>query len=174
MSSEAPKQAGYQLEKITTAVSVASDTLKGKADDFEQAEQLQAQWIDGSGAEKKLTEQILGMSFSAIRNIAANSTSNAKTGGLEDDFQLTDAQYSIIVMVFFISYLICEVPSNMILIRVRPSWFLPGLGLVWGTFAALMGATQNWGQLAAMRFLLGVAEAGFAPGYVCGSDLLLP
>lgn len=52
----------------------------------------------------------------------------------------------------------------MILTRVRPSVFLPGLGLIWGTFAALMGATQNWHQLAGMRFLLGVAEAGFAPG----------
>ena len=46
----------------------------------------------------------------------------------------------------------------MILTRVRPSVFLPGLGLVWGTFAALMGATNNWQQLAAMRFLLGFAE----------------
>jgi len=70
----------------------------------------------------------------------------------------------------------------MILTRVKPHIFLPGLGLVWGTFAALMGATQNWTQLAGMRFLLGVAEvrrakrhfgsrsqlinlqAGFAPG----------
>lgn len=52
----------------------------------------------------------------------------------------------------------------MILTRVRPSVFLPGLGILWGTFAALMAATQNWSQLAGMRFLLGVAEAGFAPG----------
>jgi MFS family permease len=84
--------------------------------------------------------------------------SNAKTGGLEDDFGLTSSQYSIIVLLFFVSYLIFEVPANMILTRVRPSVFLPGLGLVWGTFAALMGATQNWHQLAGMRFLLGVAE----------------
>lgn len=46
----------------------------------------------------------------------------------------------------------------MILTRVRPSVFLPGLALVWGTFAALMGACNNWQQLAAMRFLLGFAE----------------
>jgi fucose permease len=85
-------------------------------------------------------------------------SSNAKSGGLERDFKLTSEQYSIIVLVFFISYLVCEVPANMILTRVRPSVFLPGLGLVWGAFAALMGATQNWHQLAGMRFLLGVAE----------------
>ena len=52
----------------------------------------------------------------------------------------------------------------MILTRVKPHIFLPGLGVVWGTMAALMGATQNWQQLAGLRFALGVAEAGFAPG----------
>lgn len=83
---------------------------------------------------------------------------NAKTGGLERDFNLTSTQYSIIVLVFFVSYLCFEVPANMILTRVRPSVFLPGLGLFWGTIAALMGATQNWHQLAGMRFLLGFAE----------------
>lgn len=94
-----------------------------------------------------------------LRDDHANLTpSNAKTGGLQSDFGLTSSQYSIIVLAFFISYLVFEVPANMILTRVRPSVFLPGLGLVWGTFAALMGATQNWSQVAGLRFLLGFAE----------------
>lgn len=111
-------------------------------------------------------EQMLGESSCHPNNIPQQLTQarNAKTGGLEDDFNLTSDQYSIIVLVFFISYLVCEVPANMILTRVRPSVFLPGLGLIWGTFAALMGATNTWRQLAGIRFLLGVAEAGFAPG----------
>ncbi len=46
----------------------------------------------------------------------------------------------------------------MLLTRVRPHVFLPGLGLLWGTFACLMATTQNWSQMAAMRFLLGIAE----------------
>lgn len=46
----------------------------------------------------------------------------------------------------------------MLLTRLRPHLFLPCLALMWGTFAALMGATKNWSQVAAMRFLLGVAE----------------
>lgn len=59
---------------------------------------------------------------------------------------------------FFVSYLVCEVPANMILIRVRPSVFLPGLGIFWGGLAMTMAATHNWQQLAAIRFLLGIAE----------------
>lgn len=59
---------------------------------------------------------------------------------------------------FFVSYLVCEVPANMLLTRVRPSLFLPGLGVLWGIFAMLQGATRNWTQLVGLRFLIGVAE----------------
>jgi len=42
--------------------------------------------------------------------------------------------------------------------------YLPLLGVLWGTVATCMGAAQNYGQMVAMRFLLGIFEAGFAPG----------
>jgi MFS family permease len=154
--------------------------------DLAEAQQLATQWVDGTPEEKRLVRkldwrilpctwilyllgfldranvgyvhllQFIKKLYCALADFIASS--NAKTGGMEDDFNLTSSQYSIIVLVFFISYLIFEVPANMILTRVRPSVFLPGLALVWGTFAALMGATQNWTQLAGMRFLLGFAE----------------
>ena len=52
----------------------------------------------------------------------------------------------------------------MILHRARPSLFLSTLCLLWGGVAASMAACQNWSQVAAVRFCLGIAEAGFAPG----------
>lgn len=48
--------------------------------------------------------------------------------------------------------------------RVRPSIYLPALCVIWGGVAASMAAVHNWQQLAAVRFILGVTEAGFAPG----------
>lgn len=71
---------------------------------------------------------------------------------------LTSSQYSIIVIVFFVTYVLFEVPSNMVLTRVRPSLYLPGLGILWGIFAALMGSAQNWSQVTGLRLLLGFAE----------------
>jgi hypothetical protein len=64
--------------------------------------------------------------------------------------------------VFFISYVLFEVPSNMLLTRVRPSFYLSALCVIWGGIAAAMGACQTWQQVAGVRFALGVAEAGFA------------
>ena len=84
--------------------------------------------------------------------------SNAKTAGLQDSFGFTDAQYSIIVLLFFVAFIIFEVPANMILTRIRPSLFFPGLGFTWGIFATLAGSTANWTQIAGVRFLLGFAE----------------
>jgi MFS family permease len=89
---------------------------------------------------------------------------NAKTGGMGADFGLTSNQYSVVVLIFFVSYMVFEIPSNMILNRVRPSIYLPGLAILWGTIATCMGAVQNTQQLTVLRFLLGIAEAGFAPG----------
>ncbi|KAL5337703.1 major facilitator superfamily domain-containing protein [Aspergillus crustosus] len=134
-----------------------------------EAHHIVTSWVDGTPEEKRLVRKLDWRILPCcwvlylLGFLDRANVGNAKTGGLEEDFNLTSSQYSIIVLVFFISYLVFEVPANMILTRVRPSVFLPGLGLVWGTFAALMGATQNWSQLAGMRFLLGFAEAGFAP-----------
>ncbi|KAH8878762.1 putative MFS transporter [Thozetella sp. PMI_491] len=135
-----------------------------------QAQQLASQWEENSKAEKdlvrKLDWRILPCTWVLylLGFLDRANISNAKTGGLERDFSLTSDQYSIVVLLFFVSYLVAEVPANMILTRVRPSLFLPGLGILWGSLAAVMGATNNWQQLAGIRFLLGVAEAGFAPG----------
>ncbi|EOO00178.1 putative nicotinamide mononucleotide permease protein [Phaeoacremonium minimum UCRPA7] len=159
----------------TAALSVKSNDShvndkSADAADAAQAQQIAAQWVDGTPEEKRLKRKldwrILPCTWVLylLGYLDRANIGNAKTGGLQSDFGLTSSQYSIIVLAFFISYLVFEVPANMILTRVRPSVFLPGLGLVWGTFAALMGATQNWSQVAGLRFLLGFAEAGFAPG----------
>jgi len=76
---------------------------------------------------------------------------NAKTGGLEAEFALTSQQYSIVLLVFFISYVIFEIPSNLLIARVRPSIYLSALCVLWGAVSACMAATNNWQQLAAVR-----------------------
>ncbi|RSM15864.1 hypothetical protein CDV31_004806 [Fusarium ambrosium] len=89
---------------------------------------------------------------------------NAKIAGMQDDLSLTDDNYAWVLSIFFFGYLICEVPSNMILSRSRPSIFLPGIMLVWGALSALMSISKSYGALLAFRFILGCVEAGFFPG----------
>ncbi|PVH98155.1 allantoate permease [Periconia macrospinosa] len=89
---------------------------------------------------------------------------NAKVAGMYADLQLTDEQYAMLVSIFFIGYLICEVPSNLLLTRSKPSWYMSCLMVGWGTICALMGVVHNYSGALAIRFFLGAIEAGFFPG----------
>ena len=58
---------------------------------------------------------------------------NAKVAGMDTDLNLDSNQYSVILIVFFVTYVVFEVPSNMLLTRSRPSVFLPII--MWSVFA---------------------------------------
>ncbi|KAJ5225344.1 hypothetical protein N7468_006569 [Penicillium chermesinum] len=89
---------------------------------------------------------------------------NAKVAGMTADLGMSSGQYSLALVVFFISYIVFEVPSNLVLSKTRPSIYLPIIMTLWGTITCTMGAVKSPGALYAVRFMLGVLEAGFAPG----------
>ena len=69
-------------------------------------------------------------------------------------------------MAFLIAYGIFEVPSNYALKKLRPSRWIAILMFSWGSFTVCLGGTNSFGSVTAVRFLLGVAEAGLFPGLV--------
>ena len=100
---------------------------------------------------------------------------------MASELGLSDAVYGFGAGVFFIGYFLFEVPSNLILARVGARRWIARIMLTWGAVSAaftLLGSL-HWGPLApafgltdrafsfyALRFLLGVAEAGFFPGVI--------
>ncbi|ESK85134.1 mfs transporter [Moniliophthora roreri MCA 2997] len=92
------------------------------------------------------------------------SIGNAKLYHLEEDLGLDDNQYLISLTVFFFSYAVFEVPSNIFLKRLRPSIWLSGLMLFWGVMMTVQGLVHDYGGLVTMRFFLGAFEAGLFPG----------
>ncbi|KAI5251619.1 MFS general substrate transporter [Aureobasidium subglaciale] len=89
---------------------------------------------------------------------------NAKIAGMNKDLGLSDSQYSMALVIFFISYVFFEVPSNMILAKTRPSIFLPTIMALWGIVTCCMAVIHDYSHLLALRFVVGVLESGFAPG----------
>jgi MFS family permease len=89
---------------------------------------------------------------------------NAKIEGLEADINITGTQYNIALSVFFISYSIFEPLSNILLKRMRPSVYIPIIVIAWGTCTVLLGIVKNFSHLCAIRWFLGMAEAGLFPG----------
>ncbi|KAL2427972.1 putative transporter [Exophiala dermatitidis] len=88
---------------------------------------------------------------------------NAKVAGMNKDLKLTGTQYNLALTVFFFPYAIFEVPSNIVLKLMRPSWWICILMVSWGTVMTLQGIVQNYHGLIITRTLLGLAESGFFP-----------
>jgi ACS family tartrate transporter-like MFS transporter len=68
--------------------------------------------------------------------------------------------------IFFDSYFLCEVPSNLLLEKVGARRWIGRIMITWGVIAAGMALVTGPRSLYAMRFLLGAAEAGFFPGVI--------
>ena len=80
---------------------------------------------------------------------------------------MTNFRFTIALMVFLIAYALFEVPSNYMLKRLKPSNWIAFLMLSWGAITMGLGGVQNFASVTAVRFLLGVFEAGLFPGLVC-------
>ncbi|KAF8303429.1 MFS general substrate transporter [Clavulina sp. PMI_390] len=91
---------------------------------------------------------------------------NAKLEGLLTSLHMSSTDYTVALVMFFVPYCICEPISNLAIKRVRPSIYLPTIGLVWGTIMTMMGLVKTYHQLIGVRVCLGVAEAGLFPGVV--------
>lgn len=82
------------------------------------------------------------------------------------DLHFSDAVYGLGAGVFFIGYFFFEVPSNIIMHKVGPRRWLTRILVTWGFLSASMMFVQGTTSFYAIRFLLGVAEAGFFPGII--------
>ncbi|CAL1702171.1 unnamed protein product [Somion occarium] len=89
---------------------------------------------------------------------------NATLFGLKEDLKLQGDQYNTALVIFFVPYIICEIPSNALLKRLKPHLWLSGCMFMFGLTTLLQGFTQNYGGLLATRFFLGVFESGMFPG----------
>lgn len=82
------------------------------------------------------------------------------------ELHFSDTIYGTGAGLFFLSYALFEVPSNLVLLRVGPRRWIGLLMMVWGVISASMPLVHTPIQFYLLRFLLGAAEAGFFPGIV--------
>ncbi|KAE8148085.1 major facilitator superfamily domain-containing protein [Aspergillus avenaceus] len=105
-----------------------------------------------------------------ISHLDRANIGNAKIEGMMDDLGLSGIQWNVALSIFFVPYVLLEVPSNMLLKTfARPSVYLGILIISWGIIMTLTGVVSNFAGLMVTRVLLGVFEAGFFPGavYLC-------
>lgn len=98
----------------------------------------------------------------------------AGPNGLNNDLGLSAAQFGFASGIFFIAYILLEVPSNIALHRFGARRWLARIMVSWGIVSLLFTWVQNFEQLWILRFALGVAEAGFFPGAIFFLSMWVP
>ena len=86
--------------------------------------------------------------------------------GMASDLGFSDAVYGLGAGMFFVGYFLFEVPSNVILHRVGARIWIARIMIGWGLVSALTMFVTTAPAFYLMRFILGVAEAGFFPGII--------
>ena len=89
---------------------------------------------------------------------------NARLYGLEADLGLSPSQFQVAVSILFVTYLLFEVPSNLVLKLFTPRRWIAFIAFAWGVVATCMGLVESYAGLVACRLLLGALEAGLFPG----------
>ena len=89
---------------------------------------------------------------------------NAAVFGLQTDLKLTGTEYNTALTIFFVSYIAFEIPANVLLKKLSPHVWLSLCMFLFGLVTVCQGLVQNYSGLLAVRFFLGIAEAGMFPG----------
>jgi ACS family tartrate transporter-like MFS transporter len=90
------------------------------------------------------------------------------------DLHLTNVQFGLGAGLFFVGYVIFEVPSNLLLARFGARRWIPRILVTWGIVSACMALAWDHRSFYALRVLLGIAEAGFFPGMLFYLTLWFP
>ena len=93
---------------------------------------------------------------------------------MNSDLHFSATVYGIGAGLFFIGYALCEVPSNLLLLRFGPRRWLARIMLTWGLLAACTMFVRTPLQFYGVRLLLGISEAGFFPGVIYYLTLWFP
>ncbi|KAM7187995.1 Major facilitator superfamily domain containing protein [Naviculisporaceae sp. PSN 640] len=148
----------FPEDKKDTLPSTSSDT-----DDIENTE-----GINEKALLRKIDWRLLpavGILY-LLSFLDRSNVGNARVEGLTDDIGMTGNQYLTGLTLYFVGYVIFEVPCNIILKRTTPRFWLPTLTILWGIVATLMGVVTNLAGFFVARFFLGVTESGLFPGVV--------
>ncbi|CAH7669020.1 major facilitator superfamily domain-containing protein [Phakopsora pachyrhizi] len=98
--------------------------------------------------------------------IDRTNVGNAKVGGLDESLGLKGNEYNIGLAVFYITYILSELPSNYMLKRLGGKLWLPFLVAGWATISIFSTFMRSFRSFVVIRLLLGLFEGGLLPGMV--------
>lgn len=161
-----------QIEHVST--SGASDNVsKSRPGDLEKYDTAgQEIYIDPAldkAVTRKFDKHIVPWLFGLwlLAFIDRSNIGNARIDGLADQLHLQDStKFNITLAVFYVPYILVDIPSNWLVKRVGAGYYLPGLIIAWGIVSICIGFVKTYAGLIVARFFLGLCEGGLLGGMI--------
>lgn len=151
------EKAEFDVGHVEQEKSQLSDTVD---DDVDEAEGKKIIWrID-----RRLV--VLVGALYCISLMDRTNLSAGAVAGMLTDLDLVGTRYSVVTLVFFITYILFQPPSTVIIRKVGPRMFLSTITLCWGAVMIGFGFSPSYEVLLGLRLILGAFEAGYFPGCV--------
>ncbi|KAL1612083.1 hypothetical protein SLS60_000306 [Paraconiothyrium brasiliense] len=102
-----------------------------------------------------------------LNYVDRNTIAQARLNDLEEDLGMEgDTQFNTTVSILFVGYVLMQIPSNMLITRIKPGIYMSAWMLIWAVVSGCTGLVQNYAGLVLCRFFLGITEAPFYPGAI--------
>ncbi|KAK8060934.1 major facilitator superfamily transporter [Apiospora saccharicola] len=98
-----------------------------------------------------------------IKNLDQTNISNAFVSGMKEELAMNGNEINLIDTAWTVGYVIGQIPSQIILTKVRPSVWVPSCELVWTVLTFSLAAAKTSNHVIAIRFFVGLAESAFYP-----------
>jgi len=98
-----------------------------------------------------------------IKNLDQTNISNAYVSGMKEDLHMNANQLNLIDVAWTSGYVVGQLPSQVILTKIRPSIWIPSCELVWTVLTFCLAAAKTSNQVVAIRFFVGLVESIFYP-----------
>ncbi|KAK8215934.1 MFS transporter [Phyllosticta capitalensis] len=108
---------------------------------------------------------LLGIMY-LLNFLDRSNLAQARLGTLEKDLNMKGSDYNLATSILFVGYILMQLPSNLLLTRIRPSLYLGICMFIWGAISTAQAGAHSFGGLVAARFCLGFAEAPFFAGAI--------
>ncbi|OGE56880.1 hypothetical protein PENARI_c002G11694 [Penicillium arizonense] len=163
--------------KISPEIDDEKPGVLHREDTIDQEKQKQLKDVDYSGATKKTDPAEIRLVRKLdlwimptlwlmywLNYLDRNAIALARLNDLEEDLNLSSSQYQTCVSILFVGYIAGQVPSNMLITRLRPSYYMAGAMAAWAVVSALTALAKDFTSLLLVRFFLGVTETPYYPG----------
>ncbi|KAF3057206.1 Pantothenate transporter liz1 [Daldinia childiae] len=98
-----------------------------------------------------------------IKNLDQTNISNAFVSGMKEDLGMNGNEINLVDTAWTVGYVVGQIPSQIVLTKVRPSVWVPSCELVWTILTFCLAAAKTSNHVIAIRFLVGLAESIFYP-----------